>query len=105
MNNANCNANVKLIKGFFNESLTKYPGDKIAILHIDGDLYQSYKDCLGMLYKYVSRGGIVVFDDFLLVSYEGESFPGARKAVSEFLEKENLILCFIISSMAFCLGF
>lgn len=46
----------------------------IALLRLDGDLYQSTKDALGLL-KYVNQGGWVIVDDFAL--------PGCRKAILE----------------------
>ena len=76
---------LELKKGFFSETLPKHPDRPIAILHIDGDLYQSYRDCLEYLYQNVSSGGLIIFDDFMLDEEKNEKFPGARKAVQEFL--------------------
>ena len=72
-------------KGFFSESLKTHPDNPIALLHVDGDLYSSYKDTLENLYDLVSIGGIIVFDDFLADQDEKESFSGSRQAVKEFL--------------------
>jgi O-methyltransferase len=47
--------------------------------HIDLDLYQSIIDTLEFLYPRMSRGGVMVFDD-----YGFPSCPGARRAVDEF---------------------
>ena len=77
-----------LTKGFFNESLLQHPKKQIALLHLDGDLYQSYKAPLEILFDRVSSGGIIVFDDFLAKNDKDESFPGARLAVKEFLKDE-----------------
>lgn len=71
--------------GYFNQSLPEHPQRPIALLHLDGDLYQSYKDCLKHLYPLVNPGGVVVFDDFLLQESPQEKFPGARRAAKEFL--------------------
>ena len=49
----------------------------IALLRLDGDWYESTKVCLEALYPNVSRGGIVVIDDY-------GAFEGCRKAVDEF---------------------
>jgi O-methyltransferase len=46
-----------LSKGFFCDSLKNHPKRPIALLHIDCDLYQSYKDTLDNLYELVSKGG------------------------------------------------
>jgi hypothetical protein len=49
---------------------------QIALLRLDGDLYESTKVCLEHLYPLVSPGGIVIVDDWAL--------PGCRKAVQEY---------------------
>ena len=82
---------ITLIKGFFNESLAKYTGERIALLHIDVDLYQSYRDVLGALYGKVAPGGVILFDEYLN-TMEYELFPGAARAVSEFFEGKEPIL-------------
>ena len=76
-------------KGFFCSSLKSYPGDPIAILHVDCDLYQSYLDTLQALWDMIVVGGVVVFDDFLFQSESNEDWPGARRAVSEFFADKN----------------
>jgi hypothetical protein len=74
-----------LTKGFFSNSLKKHPQKPIAMLHIDGDLYQSYKAALENLFGKISKGGIIIFDDFAKENGKEEKFPGARLAVKEFL--------------------
>ena len=81
-----CNFTIK--KGFFNDTLKTFPEEPIALLHIDADLYQSYKDVLLNLYNKVVVGGIVVFDDFFADESNNERWPGARVAVTEFLGEE-----------------
>ncbi len=78
---------LKLVEGFFGDTLPHDDCEKIALLNIDGDLYQSYKDCMENLYQKVSPGGIILFDDFS-EECSGGDFPGSL-AVKEFLgEKE-----------------
>ncbi len=72
---------VRLVPGFFEASLGQYTGDPIAFLHIDADLYESYRDVLQAFVPYVSTGGVVLFDE-----YGHEKWPGATKAVDEFLQ-------------------
>lgn len=79
--------NLIIIKGFFEKTLIKNPCQSIAMLHIDCDLYQSYKTVLKLLYKKVSRGGLVVFDD-IIADRKNSAFPGALKAVKEFFGKD-----------------
>jgi hypothetical protein len=70
--------NIKLVRGFFDQTLPQYQG-QIALLHLDCDLYESYSSCLKHLYPRVSSGGVILFDE-----YEDTNFPGARLAVDEF---------------------
>ena len=69
---------VRLVKGWFDDTLSKYEG-RIALLHLDCDLYDSYKTCLETLYDKVVPGGVIMFDE-----YADERWPGATKAVDEF---------------------
>lgn len=76
---------IKICKGFFSDSLPNHPDRPIALLHVDGDLYQSYKDTLKNLYDKVVKGGLIVFDDFTKESESNDRWPGARQATKEFL--------------------
>ena len=58
--------------------------NKIAILHIDSDLYESYLTCLNNLYENIIDGGIIIFDE-----YYSHKYPGARVAVNEFFEDKK----------------
>lgn len=73
---------VKLVKGFFEDSLVSYDRKPIAFLHVDADLYESYVTVLETLAPFVAPGGIVLFDE-----YGEEHWPGATRAVDEFLSK------------------
>ncbi|TMG85216.1 MAG: hypothetical protein E6H78_07690 [Betaproteobacteria bacterium] len=69
---------VRLCKGFFDETLPTYTGT-IALLHLDCDLYESYKIALATLYGRVAKGGLIMFDE-----YDDRRWPGAKKAIDEF---------------------
>lgn len=83
------NSQVTLIKGFFEDSLGKYRGGPIALLHLDVDLYGSYKTCLEQLYQHVAIGGVVMFDEYLTTN-EALKWPGAVKAIDEFFTPEEI---------------
>ena len=68
-----------IIKGFFEDTLKTSDTGPIVFLHLDVDLYQSYKTCLENLYPRVVEGGIVIFDE-----YDSIGYPGAKKAIDEF---------------------
>lgn len=74
---------VTFVKGWFQDTVPKSNHDKIALLRLDGDLYESTKVCLKHLLKKVSRGGIVIIDDYQL--------EGCRKSVHEFVPKNKIV--------------
>ena len=74
---------VQFVKGLFQDTLPYSHVGQIALLHIDGDWYESVKVCLENLYDRVTPGGIIQLDDY---GY----WKGARKAVDEFLEKREI---------------
>jgi hypothetical protein len=69
---------VRLTKGLFHQTLPSYAG-RIALLHLDCDLYESYKVALAVLYDKVAKGGVIMFDE-----YGDLRWPGARTAIDEF---------------------
>lgn len=76
--------NVRIIKGWFQDSV---PGVQkeigpIAVLRLDGDLYESTKYCLETLYDQVSPNGVIAIDDYHL--------EGCRRALYEFFYKRNI---------------
>jgi predicted O-methyltransferase YrrM len=73
----------RLVKGRFEDTLPRNDTGAIAVLHVDGDWYESVKVCLEHLYDRVSPGGIIQIDDY-------GHWQGARKAVDEFLEARHI---------------
>lgn len=69
---------IRLVKGWFDKTLPTYTG-RIALLHLDCDLYESYKLSLETLYDKVQQGGVIMFDE-----YGDARWPGATKAIDEF---------------------
>jgi hypothetical protein len=67
---------VFFLKGLFKDTLPTAPIESIAVLRLDGDLYESTRDGL-VLYDKLSRGGTLIADDYYL-------FEGQRKAIDEF---------------------
>lgn len=68
---------VKFLKGWFQDTLPNAPIDRLAVLRIDCDLYESTMDVLSSLYARVSKGGYVIIDDYY-------SWPPCRQAVDDF---------------------
>ena len=68
---------VRFLRGFFSETLPRAPIDELAVLRLDGDMYESTMDTLVNLYPKVSVGGYVIIDDYL-------SIPACQQAVNDF---------------------
>jgi O-methyltransferase len=68
---------VRLLEGWFEDTLPTAPIDRLSILRLDGDLYESTRVSLEALYHRVSPGGFVIIDDY-------HPWPGCRRAVDEF---------------------
>lgn len=55
---------VQFLKGWFCDTLPTAPIEKLAVLRLDGDLYESIMDGLNALYDKVSPGGFIIVDDY-----------------------------------------
>lgn len=69
---------VRFVVGWFQDTLPAAPIDRIAVLRLDGDMYESTKVALESLYPKVTVGGYIVVDD-----YWNEQLP-AKLAVDDF---------------------
>jgi len=77
--------NIKLIEGNIFESLDIFQKKKISIslLHLDLDLEEATLFALTKLFKFISKGGIVILDDYKI-------HPGIKRAVDKFLKNEKI---------------
>ena len=82
------NSHMVVTPGFFSETLKNYRGEKIAILHLDCNYYESYRVCLEELYPHVAEGGVIVFDEYSN-SLDNLHFAGAKRAIDEYLATIN----------------
>lgn len=55
---------VKFLKGWFRDTLPSAPIGEIAVLRLDGDLYESTMDALVSLYPRLAVGGFIIIDDY-----------------------------------------
>lgn len=74
---------VCFLKGWFKDTLPSAPIERLALLRLDGDLYESTMDTLRALYDKVSAGGFIIIDDYF-------AFPGCREAVDEFRSSREI---------------
>jgi O-methyltransferase len=58
---------VRFLPGWFKDTLPDAPIERIAVLRLDGDLYESTIQALDALYPRLSPGGFCIVDDYLSV--------------------------------------
>lgn len=68
---------IKFLEGWFDQTLTNAPIEKLSLLRLDGDLYESTYVALKYLYTKLSLGGFVIIDDY-------NAFQFCKKAVDDF---------------------
>lgn len=81
---------VKLVAGNIEETVVTFtyenPGVRFSLIHFDCDLYKPTKVALENLWPILSRGGIMLFDEYSIPDWQGET-----KAVDEFFsDKPNV---------------
>lgn len=84
------NENVRLVKGWFNETLpafVKAHPEPCAFIHVDCDLYSSTKTVFDNLKNQIVAGTVIAFDEYF--NYPGWQ-EGEYKAFMEFVEENNL---------------
>jgi O-methyltransferase len=74
---------VVFLEGLFRDTLPKAPIAALAVLRLDGDLYESTMDGLENLYDKLSSGGSLIADDYYL-------FESQREAIDEFRTKRRI---------------
>ena len=75
------------IKGMVEDTLKnkKNLPNKIALLRLDTDFYESTKIELEILYPLLVERGILIIDDY-------GDFPGCRKAVDEYFADKSVLM-------------
>jgi hypothetical protein len=73
---------VRFVKGWFRDTLADAPVGQLAVLRLDGDLFESTMDALVPLYPKLSVGGFLIVDDYNL--------PSCRKAVHVYRDSQDI---------------
>lgn len=68
---------VRFIPGWFKDTLQDAPIDRISVLRLDGDLYESTIQALDALYPRLSSGGFCIIDDY-------HAIDACRQAVADY---------------------
>jgi len=71
---------VQFLRGWFRDTLPSAPIERLALLRLDGDLYDSTYDALDALYPRLSTGGYAIVDDY-------NTYDECRRAVHDYLGK------------------
>ena len=73
---------VQFLEGWFRDTLHVAPIEQLAVLRLDGDMYESTWQALGVLYPKLAVGGFAIVDDFGL--------PACRRAVEDYRLKHDI---------------
>jgi O-methyltransferase len=73
---------VRFLEGWFKDTLPGAPIEKLAVIRLDGDMYESTAQALESLYDRLSPGGFVIVDDYFL--------PACAKAVHDFRDARGI---------------
>ena len=71
---------VHIVAGFFPQSAKRNAPDRVCFAYVDFDLYRPIRDALEFVDQRMSKGGMIVVDN-----YGDPVFPGAQKAVDDFV--------------------
>lgn len=74
---------VRFLKGWFRDTLPGAPVERLAVLRLDGDLYESTMDALTALYPKVSSGGYLIVDDY-------GDIPACKQAVHDYRDRHGV---------------
>ena len=87
LDNKGLNKHVDLIEGDITETIPSYvkanPELKISLLNLDTDIYEPAVTILEHLYPKITKGGILMLDDY-------GTHPGETKAVDEYFKNKTI---------------
>jgi O-methyltransferase len=75
---------VRFLKGWFKDTLPAAPIEKLSVLRLDGDLYESTMTALESLYPKLSIGGYAIVDDY------APSVPCCVQAVDDYRRAHDI---------------
>lgn len=74
---------VRFLEGWFSDTLPTAPIERLAVVRLDGDMYESTMDGLRYLYPKLSEGGYLIVDDYGAVE-------GCRAAVEDYRSEQGI---------------
>lgn len=76
--------NIRILEGWFKDTLYTSDIKKLSLLRLDGDMYCSTYEALDALYDKVSIGGYIIIDDY------GTKLGACKKAVHDYLFEHSI---------------
>jgi len=73
---------VRFLAGWFKDTLPAAPFSQLAVVRLDGDLYESTWDAMTSLYPRLSPGGFLIVDDYKL--------PACAKAIQNYRDVHGI---------------
>jgi len=96
LKNKGIEKHIELVEGDITGTVPKYleehPELRISILNLDTDIYEPAVTILEQLYPRISKGGILILDDY-------GTFPGETKAIEDYFKQKNIE----IKKFSFCM--
>ena len=75
---------VRFLPGWFRDTLPGAPIERIAVLRLDGDMYESTMLALSTLYPKLSSGGFLIVDDL-------GALPNCKQAVDDYRAAHGIV--------------
>lgn len=74
---------LRFLPGWFDDTLPQATVSQLALLRLDGDMYDSTWTALAALYPKVSTGGFIIVDDY-------DTVPACKLAVNQYRRGQNI---------------
>jgi O-methyltransferase len=74
---------VRFLPGWFRDTLPSAPIERIAVLRLDGDMYESTMVALESLYPRLAPGGYLIVDDYGAIA-------GCREAIEDYRREHGI---------------
>lgn len=75
---------VVFLQGWFKDTLPSAPLKQLAVVRLDGDMYESTIDAISVLYPKLSPGGFLIVDDYGAV-------PACRQAIEDYRQAHGIV--------------
>jgi hypothetical protein len=79
------NHNIHLVPGMVEDTIPGAAPEKIALLRLDTDWYESTRHEMEQLFPRLTDGGVLIIDDY-------GHWEGARRAIDEYLANNNIAM-------------